>query len=49
MEILQTFHHLFKDRYLAYSGPRTTRLGQAMLLFGILDKRLRGVARRYYA
>jgi hypothetical protein len=49
MEILQTFHHLFMDRYLAYSGPRTTRLGKSMLLFGVLDKRLRGVARRFYA
>jgi len=49
MEILQTFHHLFMDRYLAYSGPQTTRMGKSMLLFGILDKRLRGVAKRYYA
>jgi MoaA/NifB/PqqE/SkfB family radical SAM enzyme len=49
MEILQSFHHLFMDRYLAYSGPRTTRMGKSMLLFGMLDKKLRPVARRFYA
>jgi organic radical activating enzyme len=49
MEILQTFHHLFMDRYLAYAGPSTTKMGKSMLLFGVLDKRLRGVARRFYA
>jgi MoaA/NifB/PqqE/SkfB family radical SAM enzyme len=49
MEILQMFHHLFLDRYLAYSGPRTTRMGKSMLLFGILDKRLRTAAKRFYS
>ena len=49
MEILQMFHHLFLDRYLAYSGPRQTRMGKSMLLFGILDPRLRPVAKRFYS
>jgi organic radical activating enzyme len=49
MEIIQMFHHLFLDRYLAYSGPRTTRMGKMMLLFGILDHRLRPVAKRFYS
>jgi len=49
MEMLQTFHHLFMDRYLAYSGPRTTRMGKTMLLLGALDGRLRTAARRFYA
>jgi organic radical activating enzyme len=49
MEILQMFHHLFLDRYLAYSGPRTTRMGKSMLLFGIFDRRLRSAAKRFYS
>jgi MoaA/NifB/PqqE/SkfB family radical SAM enzyme len=49
MEIIQMFHHLFLDRYLGYSGPRTTRMGKSMLLFGILDHRLRPVAKRFYS
>lgn len=49
MEILQMFHHLFLDRYLAYSGPRQTRMGKSMLLFSILDPRLRPVAKRFYS
>ena len=49
MEILQMFHHLFLDRYLAYSGPSTTRMGKSMLLFGIFDPRLRAAAKRFYS
>ncbi|MFQ5416910.1 MAG: radical SAM protein [Myxococcota bacterium] len=49
MEIIQMFHHLIRDRYLAYSGPRTTRMGKSMLLFGVLDHRLRSAAKRFYS
>jgi len=41
MEIIQTFHHMFFDRYLAYSSPRYTRTGKSMLLLGLFDKGLR--------
>jgi hypothetical protein len=38
MEIIQTFHHLMFDRYLAYSTPKMTRKGKSMLLLGLFDK-----------
>jgi hypothetical protein len=41
MEIIQTFHHLLFDRYLAYSTPKMTRKGKSMLLLGFFDKGLR--------
>lgn len=41
MEIVQTFHHLFFDRYLAYSTPKMTRKGKSMLLLGLFDKGLK--------
>ncbi|MDR3609382.1 MAG: radical SAM protein [Ignavibacteriaceae bacterium] len=41
MEIIQTFHHLMFDRYLAYSTPKMTRKGKSMLLLGLFDKGLR--------
>jgi hypothetical protein len=41
MEIIQTFHHILFDRYLAYSTPRMTRKGKSMLLLGLFDKGLR--------
>lgn len=41
MEIIQTFHHLLFDRYLAYSTPKMTRKGKSMLLLGFFDKRLK--------
>ncbi|HPI37691.1 MAG TPA: radical SAM protein [Ignavibacteriaceae bacterium] len=43
MEIVQNFHHLFFDRYLAYSRPNMTRKGKSMLLFGLLDKKIRKI------
>ena len=49
MEIMQTFHHLFKGRYLAYARPELTRLGKSMLLLSPLDKPLRQIAKRYIA
>ena len=41
MEIVQTFHHLIHDRYLAYSKPKMTRKGKSLLLLGAFDKKLR--------
>jgi organic radical activating enzyme len=41
MEIVQTFHHLLHDRYLAYSKPKMTRKGKSLLLLGAFDRKLR--------
>lgn len=41
MEIIQTFHHMLFDKYLAYSAPNLTRKGKSMLLLGLFDKKLR--------
>jgi MoaA/NifB/PqqE/SkfB family radical SAM enzyme len=47
LEIMQTFHHLFKGRYLAYAKPQLTRLGKSMLLLSPLDKKVRKIAKNY--
>jgi len=41
MEIIQMFHHLLFDRYLAYSSPSLTSKGKSMLLLSAFDKKLR--------
>jgi len=41
IEIIQTFHHLFKNRYLAYSSPKETRKGRSMMLLSPFDKKVR--------
>ncbi|MFO7446787.1 MAG: radical SAM protein [Ignavibacteriaceae bacterium] len=41
MEIIQSFHHILFDRYLAYSEPKMTRKGKSMLLLSPFDKKLR--------
>lgn len=41
IEIFQTFHHIFKDRYLAYSSPKMTRKSKSMILLSPFDKKLR--------
>jgi organic radical activating enzyme len=41
MEIVQTFHHLFTGKYLAYSKPSETRKGKSLLLLSAFDKKLR--------
>jgi len=48
MEIVQMFHHLLFDRYLAYSSPSMTSKGKSMLLFSVIDKKLRKAFWRYY-
>jgi organic radical activating enzyme len=41
MEIVQTLYHLFNNKYLAYSKPKTTRKGKSMLLLSLFDKKIR--------
>ncbi len=48
MEIVQMFHHLLFDRYLAYSSPSMTSKGKSILLFSAIDKKLRKAFWRYY-
>jgi pyruvate-formate lyase-activating enzyme len=47
LETVQTAHHLFKGRYLAYAKPQLTRLGRSMLIFSIIDPQLRKTAKKY--
>lgn len=47
MEIVQTFHHIFNDRYLAYSTPKEAGKGRSMLIFSLFDKRMRETAKAY--
>ncbi|MBI3193664.1 MAG: radical SAM protein [Ignavibacteriae bacterium] len=49
LEIMQTFHHLFKGRYLAYAKPQLTRLGKSMLLLFPIDKAVRKIFKQYSA
>jgi len=49
MELIQTFHHLFRGRYLAYASPSLAGMGKSILLMGLFDKRLRSAAKRFYA
>jgi MoaA/NifB/PqqE/SkfB family radical SAM enzyme len=48
MEIVQVFHHLLFDRYLAYSSPSLTSKGRSMLLLSAFDKKLRKAFFKYY-
>lgn len=47
MEIMQTFHHLFKRRYLAYADPKLTALGRSMLLLSGFDTGVKHIAWNY--
>ena len=49
MEMIQMFHHLIIDRYLGYSPARTARMGKSMLLFGVFDRQVRSVFKRFYS
>ena len=44
MEIIQSFHHLFTGRYLAYSRPKQTRLGKSMMILSAFDPAMRRIA-----
>ncbi len=48
MEIIQTGHHLIKGRYLAYSGPKDTRRGRAMMLLSPFDEGVRRITGRFF-
>jgi len=48
MEIVQVFHHLLFDRYLAYSSPSLTSKGKSMLLLSAFDKKLRKAFVKYF-
>ncbi len=48
MEIVQAFHHIINDRYLAYVEPKMTRIGKTMLLLGAFDKRVRKTFFNFY-
>jgi len=41
MEIMQTFYHLFNNKYLAYAKPKDAGKGRSMLLLTPFDKRLK--------
>ena len=42
MELVQSLHHWFRGRYLAFARPGLTRMGRsALLLFGLIDPAVR--------
>src|SRR3972149_1739662 len=41
MEIMQTFYHLFNNKYLAYAKPKDAGKGRSMLLLTPFDKRIK--------
>ncbi len=41
MEIMQTFYHLFNNRYLAYAKPKDARKGRLMMLLSPFDNRIK--------
>ncbi len=41
MEIMQTFYHLFNNRYLAYAKPKDAHKGRLMMLLSPFDKRIK--------
>ncbi len=47
MEILQTFYHLFNNRYLAYSKPKDAHKGRSMLLLSSFDKKIKKTLKNY--
>jgi MoaA/NifB/PqqE/SkfB family radical SAM enzyme len=48
MEIMQTFYHLVKTKYLAYARPKDAAMGRSMLLLSPFDKRLKKALFNYY-
>lgn len=47
MECVQTMHHLFYGRYLAYARTSRLRKGRSMMLCSALDHGMRAISRRY--
>lgn len=48
MEMVQSFHHMFTGRYLAYSEPKMTKKGKSLLLLSAFDKKLRKATWKYF-
>jgi|WetSurMetagenome_2_1015567.scaffolds.fasta_scaffold104024_2 hypothetical protein len=48
MELAQTWNHLRKGTYLAYTDPIVQRRAKSMLLLSPLDKGLRGVRKKFF-
>jgi|SRR5690554_937568 len=49
MEIVQTFYHLFNNKYLAYARPKDAGMGRSMLLLSPFDKKLKKTFFNYYS
>jgi len=47
MEFLQNVYHAFRNRYLAFSKPRTNNSGRLTLFLSIFDADVRKAARRF--
>ena len=47
MEIMQTMHHLWTGKYLAYERPSLTKKGRSMMLLSPMDRGARTIAKNY--
>jgi MoaA/NifB/PqqE/SkfB family radical SAM enzyme len=47
IEIMQTFYHLFNNKYLAYAKPKDAAMGRSMLLLSPFDKKIKNTLRNY--
>ena len=47
IEFIQTQHHFWRGRYLAYAHPRLLRMGRTLLLTSTFDRGVRRAAARY--
>lgn len=47
MELVQTFKHIFTDKYLAYSNPGMQSMGHLYFLMAPFDKGLRSIFKNY--
>ena len=48
MELVQTFKHIFTDKYLAYSHPCNLRKGRLYFLLAPFDKGISKIAKNYF-
>ncbi len=49
MEIVQTFYHLFKGKYLSYTKPSLNANGKSACFFaGLVNKKMREIVRRIF-
>lgn len=47
-EVIQSVHHLFNDKYLAYTPVEQLRGAKKMLVMGLLDHGMKGIARNAF-